>query len=173
MFVYFPGSQILSDFEETFRKRVMPWPGFEPRTFSIWSQCATILPRPLHSEFAKSWEVIPIFVYFAGSQKLSEKSRNLSPFFCFKYFSLIWSILVHFCFFDAIESHLHNPRWFYKADSIRGKNFCHTHWKVAEPAIVWFNFEYIKKDRVRVSSFSLSNYIATNWLVLSFSSTMR
>ena len=64
----------------------MPWPGFEPRTFSIWSQCATILPWPLHSEFAKSWEVIPIFVYFAGSQKLSEKSRNLSPFFCFKYF---------------------------------------------------------------------------------------
>ena len=66
------------------KEMTLPSPGFEPGTFSMWSQCATILPWLLHSNCAKSWEVIPIFVYIAGSQKLLEIKY---PFFCFKYFT--------------------------------------------------------------------------------------
>ena len=67
------------------KEMTLPSPGFEPGTFSMWSQCATILPWPLLSNLAKSWEVIPIFVYIAGSQKLLEIKY---PFFCFKYFNV-------------------------------------------------------------------------------------
>ena len=70
----------------------LPSPGFEPGTFSMWSQCATILSWLLHSNLAKSWEVIPIFVYIAGSQKLLEIKY---PFFCFKYFNTIWKSQQH------------------------------------------------------------------------------
>ena len=28
-------------------KRLLPGPGFEPRTYCMWSQCATVLPRQL------------------------------------------------------------------------------------------------------------------------------
>ena len=88
-----PVARFLSDFLWFEKKRnACPALGLNPGPLAYEASVLTILPRPLHSKFTKSWEVISIFVYFAGSQKLLEIKY---PFFCFKYFRIsivLWKL---------------------------------------------------------------------------------
>ena len=70
LFVYIPGVQIFVRFlviEQ--EKEYMPSPGFEPRTFCMWSQCATIRPQgivrlPPIIQINITWSTLPEWGYF-------------------------------------------------------------------------------------------------------------